>query len=223
MAFPRARELLDQERPVGEPNRPRMKQLTLFLALPTLSQELSPAPNSQVTVARPTITATFYRDVGPARIWVDGTEFTAYADHRGRTVRLVPPYNLDYGNHRVRVRTNYGSEAEWDFRIVPNNRPATGSWNNGPVTEVLSYGPVPGSVVTVTRPPVVAIFNGNVRNIRMTVDGVDVTAASRVQSNRITWNPGYDLDQGQHNCVVTATSSNGQAVRGDWNFTIRSW
>jgi hypothetical protein len=137
---------------------------------------------------------------------------------------LVPPYNLDYGNHRVQVRTNFGGVADWTFQIVPNNanRFPTGGWDRGPVTEVMSYGPVPGSVVTVTRPPVVAIFNGTVKHVRMTVDGVDVTAASRIRNNRITWNPGYNLDQGQHNCVVTATAPNGQAVRGDWNFIIKS-
>jgi hypothetical protein len=198
----------------------------LLLAVPSLAQDLSPAPNSSVTAARPTITATFYQDVGHARIWIDGTEFTSYADHRGRTVRLVPPYNLDYGTHRVQVRTGFGGVAEWNFQIARNNNsgfnPGTG-WNHGAVTEVLKYGPVPGSVVTVTRPPVVAIFNGNVRNVRMSVDGVDVTGAARVQGSRVTWNPGYDLDQGQHNCVVTAIAPNGQAVRGDWNFTIRSW
>lgn len=219
--------------------------LSLLLSLPGLAQSLSPAPNQQTNQSRPTISATFDRDVGRARIWIDGTEFTSSADHRGRTVTLVPPYNLDYGTHRVQVRTNYGATADWNFQIV--NRPS-GSWNNngnwnnsgrpnvnvnvnngaqgwnqGGVTEVLQYGPTPGSVVTVTRPPVSAVFNGDVRNIRMTVDGVDVTGASRVRGGRINWTPNYDLDQGQHNCIVTATARNGQAVRGDWNFTIRSW
>lgn len=198
--------------------------ILLALALPGAAQQLSPAPDSSVIWSRPTISATFYRDVGPARIWIDGTEFTAYADHRGNTVRLVPPYNLDYGTHRVKVRTSFGGKADWTFQIVPNDpgHTGSGSWHRGPVTEVLSYGPVPSSVVTVTRPPVVAIFNGTVRHVRMSVDGVDVTGASRVQSSRITWNPGYDLDQGQHNCVVTATASNGQDVRGEWNFVINS-
>ena len=82
-------------------------------------------------------------------------------------------------------------------------------------------GPVPGSVVTVARPPITAIFNGTVRNVQMTVDGVDVTRASRISNREVTWTPGYNLDVGQHNCVVTAVSQNGQAVRGQWNFVIR--
>jgi hypothetical protein len=196
----------------------------LFLVVPGLAQELSPTPNSSVIWSRPTISATFYQDVGPARIWIDGTEFTAFADHHGRTVRLVPPYNLDYGTHRVRVRTNFGGVADWNFQIVQNDNGGNsgGSWNQGARTEVLQFGPAPGSTVTVTRPPIGAIFNGSVKKVQMTVDGVDVTGASRIQSSRITWNPGYDLDQGQHNCVVTAVAPNGQAVRGDWNFIIRS-
>lgn len=173
------------------------------------------------------ISATFNQDIGRARIWVDGREFTDYADHRGRTITLRPPYTLDYGTHRVQVRTNYGRTAEWNFEIVQahTNRRAGGQgWYNGgggALTEVLNYGPAPGSVVTVTRPEVIAVFSGPVRNVRMTVDGVDVTRASRISNNRILWAPGYDLDWGQHNCVVTATASNGQAVRGDWNFVIR--
>lgn len=207
-----------------------MKRLLLLFAVlltvPALAQTLSPAPNSTVVEGQPVISATFYQDVGRARIWVDGREFTDYADHRGRTVTLRPPYTLDFGTHRVQVRTSFGGVADWTFQITPGytNRPNAGQgWYNGnrALTEVSNYGPAPGSVVTVTRPEVIAVFSGNVRHIRMTVDGVDVTGASRVQNNRITWTPGYDLDWGQHNCVVTATASNGQAVRGDWNFTIR--
>lgn len=232
--------------------------LSLLLSLPSLAQNLSPGPNQQTNQSRPTISATFDRDVGRARIWIDGTEFTNSADHRGRTVSLVPPYNLDYGTHRVQVRTGYGATADWNFQIVNrpsgswnnngnnngnwNNNGNNGNWNNngnngnngnwnngnqgwnqGAVTEVLQYGPTPGSVVTVTRPPISAVFNGDVRNLRMTVDGVDVTGSARVRGGRINWTPNYDLDQGQHNCIVTATARNGQAVRGDWNFTIRSW
>ena len=211
-------------------HHPSMKRLTLFLALlfalPALSQELSPAPGQQVIWSRPTIKATFYQDVGRARIWVDGTEMTNFADHRGRSVTLVPPYNLDYGTHQVRVKTSFGGVADWNFQIVNNdagNRFPNANWPAGTPTQVLSYGPTPGSVVTVTNPPISAVFNANVKHVKMTVDGKDVTGAARVHSNRITWNPGYALDQGQHNCVVTATASNGQAVRGDWNFTIRSW
>lgn len=201
--------------------------LMMLLLTPVMAQTLTPAPNSATPAARPTIRASFSQDVGRARIWIDGREFTEFADHRGDTVTLQPPYNLDYGTHQVRVKTAYGQSAKWDFRIdrkaaVNPWRPNTG-WNHGGETEVLKYGPVPGSVVTVTRPPVAAIFNGNVRNVRMTVDGVDVTGASRVQGNRITWIPGYDLDQGQHNCAVTAVGPDGGSLRGDWNFTIRSW
>jgi hypothetical protein len=196
--------------------------LLLLLLAPAAAQTVSPTPNSAIAAARPTISATFDRDVGYARIWVDGTEFSQYADRRGRTVQMVPPYNLDYGTHQVRVRTGSGETAQWSFQIAhrASSRPNTG-WNQGGVTEVLRYGPVPGSVVTVTRPPVVAIFNGNVRNVHMSVDGVDVTRASRIAGSHITWTPGYDLDQGQHTCVVTAVAPNGQAVRGDWNFVIR--
>lgn len=199
--------------------------ITIFLTLPGAAQDLSPAPNSQVIWSRPQISATFYQDVGPARIWVDGREFTSFADHHGRTVRLNPPYNLDYGTHRVQVRTNFGGVADWSFTIVQNDAGsnANGIWNQGPVVQVMNYAPAAGSVVTVTRPPIGAVFNGDVRNVRMTVDNVDVTGAARVKSSRIVWNPGYDLDQGQHTCVVTATSRNGQAVQGNWTFVIKSW
>lgn len=206
-----------------------MKRLLLLFTLlcvaPTFAQDLSPSPNSQVIWSRPQISATFYQDVGRARIWVDGQEFTSYANSRGRTVRLNPPYNLDYGQHRVQVRTDFGGVADWNFTIVNNDagNNGSGSWNRGAVTEVLSFGPAAGSVVTVTRPPIGAVFNGDVRNVRMTVDNVDVTAAARVKNNKVVWNPGYDLDQGQHNCVVTATANNGRTVSGNWSFVIKSW
>lgn len=201
--------------------------LSLLCTLPSAAQNLTPSPNSTTSQARPTISATFDRDIGWARIWVDGIEFTNSADHRNRTIRLIPPYNLDYGIHRVQVRTAYGRTVNWNFEIARRGQGGNwnqgGGWNQGVHTEVLRYGPEPGSVVTVTRPPIQAIFSGQVRNVRLTVDGVDVTGAARVQNNRVTWNPGYDLDQGQHNCIVTGNTSNGQAVRGEWNFQIRSW
>ncbi len=198
--------------------------LVLLLTPSAWSQELTPAPNSATSAARPTIQAVFRDDVGRARIWVDGREFTGDADHRGRRVTLVPPYNLDYGTHRVQVRADNNQRADWNFTIQRNAGNQNGGWWNGSsstVTDVQSYGPVPGSVVTVPRPPITAIFNGKVRKVKMTVDGVDVTPSSRISSRQVTWIPGYNLDNGQHNCVVTAVSENGQPVRGTWNFVIR--
>lgn len=99
--------------------------LSLILTAPAWSQAVSPPDRAWTTSLRPTISADFDGRVRNARVWVDGTEFTNYANTRGDTVTVVPPYNLDYGLHRVQILTNNGRRADWSFNIVNNDQAYT--------------------------------------------------------------------------------------------------
>ena len=52
------------------------------------------------------------------------------------------------------------------------------------------------------------------------MDGHDVTASARRDSDDVSWTPAYNLDYGQHVVRVTATDRNGQNIRGEWTFVI---
>lgn len=96
--------------------------LALALTLPAWSQAVSPPDQAWTTSLRPTISADYDTRVSGARIWVDGKEFTSYARTRGDTVTLTPPYNLDYGRHRVQLMTSNGHQTNWSFNIVRNDQ-----------------------------------------------------------------------------------------------------
>lgn len=103
--------------------------ISLILSVPAWSQAVSPPDRAWTASPRPTISADFDSRVRGARVWVDGTEFTNYARTRGDTVTLVPPYNLDYGLHRVQVITNNGRRADWSFNIVNDDRAYTPNYD----------------------------------------------------------------------------------------------
>lgn len=109
--------------------------LTLMFTAPSFAQAVLPHPQSATHATQPVISASFdQRVANNARIWIDGTEFSGYARRDGNTVSLVPPYNLDYGVHQVRVDSGRGQTANWSFSIQnPNGTAWTrgNNWNNG--------------------------------------------------------------------------------------------
>lgn len=181
---------------------------------------LSPGPGSRITTTRPTISARFNDSLTRARLWVDGQDFSSQVRVNGGTVSWTPNFNLDYGQHNVRVEAynnfGYSYPANWTFEIWQG-----GSGGGGQVG-LTRYSPAPGSVVTVLQPTVSAEFTGpvNRNSIRFYIDGRDFTPQAQISGNRVTWYPRYTLDYGQHTARLTATTTNGQPVQGDWNFVI---
>lgn len=94
--------------------------LALLATVPAWAQNVSPPNQSATTAVQPTISAAFPDRVHQPRIWIDGTEFTHYLRTQGNTVTLVPPYNLDFGTHQVRMQNN-DQQLAWSFAIVNPN------------------------------------------------------------------------------------------------------
>lgn len=185
------------------------------------SATLSPGPGSRITTTRPTISASFSDSLTRAKLWVDGQDFSSQARVSGGNVSWTPNFNLDYGQHTVRLEAyntfGYSYPANWTFEIWQG-----GGGGGGSAVGVTSYSPGPGSVVTVLQPTVSAEFTGpvNRNSIRFSIDGRDFTPQVQISGNRVTWYPRYTLDYGQHTARLTATATNGQQVQGNWNFVI---
>lgn len=135
-----------------------------------------------------------------------------YNNQPGYNPHPNQPYNPGY--NQPGYRSPYTNQ--------PNYYPGYNNGRPSGITDVRNYGPAAGSVVTVQKPAISAAFNGPVNNLRLIVDGRDVTGESIIGNEGITWTPRHNLDQGQHNAQVTGTSANtGQPVSGNWNFTVR--
>lgn len=94
--------------------------------------------------------------------------------------------------------------------------------NNGynPGTGEINVMPAAGSVVTVRRPEIGAAFNVPVQVQSLVVDGQQVPV--QTSGYRAWWVPGYDLDQGRHNVVLSAVEANtGRRLDRNWSFTIQ--
>lgn len=179
---------------------------------------MTPSPGSRITTTRPTVSATFDESISRGRIWIDGADFTGQAQVSGNTISWTPNYNLDNGEHTVRVEGfgvfGIAMPASWSFRIEPGG--------GGGAVQVTGYAPGPGTVVTVPQPTISAEFTGPVNRgtIRFYVDGRDFTPQVQVYGNRVSWTPRYTLDYGQHVARLEALTPGGQAVVGEWNFVI---
>ena len=178
---------------------------------------LTPVSGGRTTSLRPTVSARFGENLSRARLWVDGADFSGQAQISGDTVSWTPNYNLDYGQHTVRVQASsvYGRAcaANWSFQIAGAES----------YVQVSGYAPAPGSVVTVLQPPLSAEFTGPVdnRSIRFYVDGQDFTPQVQISGRRVTWYPRYNLDWGQHTARLEARTLGNQPVTGTWNFVIQ--
>lgn len=177
---------------------------------------LNPTPGSRISSTRPTIRANFGDSLTRVRLWVDGTDFSNQAQVSGGTVSWTPNYDLDSGEHTVRLEAAnlWGASypANWSFRIVPQDT----------AVQVGGYAPGPGTYVTVLQPTVSAEFSGpvNRRTIRFYIDGRDFTPQVQVSGNRVTWRPAYTLDYGTHTARLEALTPSNQRVEGTWNFVI---
>lgn len=158
-------------------------------------------------------------DNGVHQVRVDG----------GNGLQTSWSFAIANGNGNVSNQSNNGKHKGWyknknknKNKNNPNynNGQYNGGYNNG-VIDASRYGPPAGSVVTVPNPPVSVAFNGTVQNLRMTVDGRDVTNEATIGNEGISWVPRSSLQRGQHSARVTGNALNGQPVSGEWNFWVQ--
>lgn len=82
--------------------------------------------------------------------------------------------------------------------------------------------PEAGATVTADALAVGATFHKNVRpdSVHLSVDGSDVTAASQVTANGVTYHPPADIRVGPHGAALDAIAEDGSFLQKTWQFTV---
>ena len=72
------------------------------------------------------------------------------------------------------------------------------------------------------RPAIGADLGQNVRtdSIRFIIDNQDVTGQSSIQSNRVSFQPNYDVDPGAHTAMVSGVNQDGTNFQRSWGFSV---
>lgn len=199
----------------------RFRVLAEDAAWPSSDQALSPAPDSKANSSRPEIVVTFPEDIQFARLYLDGKDVSLKATIFGNRLSYSSVDELSSGKHRatVQARGNGGQDyaSNWNFQV-----PRHSSDEALTPTQVLEYRPGRGAIVSKNRPNISCQFSRSVDrdSIQVIVDGHILTQFFDRSGNKISWDPGYDLDSGQHVVRVTATDANGNEVRTSWTFVI---
>jgi hypothetical protein len=165
-------------------------------------------------------TVSFSVDPGPSGLGqfeasVDGNPMTI----AGATASYAPAADLAYGTHTVTWHATDGAgnvrDGSWTFQVsdavapvISDVRPDAGS-SSSDATPVIS----------------VAVADAGVgvdpASIRMTVDGVDVTADGAYAAGRFGYTPASDLGFGAHTVSVVASDTAGnQAAPLTWSFDV---
>lgn len=175
---------------------------------------MQPSPNSQISNARPQITANFPFRVDSFSVFVDGLELTQQSRASGNTVSWTPNYDLDHSSHRVMIigRGNGRQEtANWNFNIAPAGR----AWPDSHAQQLM---PAPNSTASKARPEMGAVFPENVQNVTLLLDGRDHSRDLTIWGNKATWTPNNDLEPRQHTVAVTGVGASGRHYSDTWTF-----
>jgi copper amine oxidase-like protein len=181
--------------------------------------QLTPTNGSVVNSVRPEVVLNFPQNVqaNSVRFYVDGVDFSNQVQVQGRRMTWKPGYDLSATQHQAEVQALAANgqqlSQKWGFNINPNA--GGGSFN------VSQLRPADGATAG-PRDQIGIIFNENVRSVSLTVDNVNVTNLAGIQNlaNGITWNPNYNLNNGQHQARVQAVSQSGQVINRDWTWTV---
>lgn len=176
-----------------------------------------PVVNASITEVRPRISADFSQNVRSAQVFLDGQNLSSWVGVNGSNVAVTPQHDLAVGNHQVRfeVAAVNGAQFVHNWNFLVSSSPA--NVTNGFINLV----PANNSQTSSLRPVLSADFAVVMDQIRMWLDQQDVTNHVQISSNRLTWNPGYDLALGKHSVRVEGRqTSNQQAVLAEWQFDI---
>ncbi|MCJ2563601.1 MAG: hypothetical protein LN417_05895, partial [Candidatus Thermoplasmatota archaeon] len=186
--------------------------------------DLLPANQSIIGGSTPPVEAKYSDsssvDLGTVVITLDGADVTADSIVTPLGVTYYPPLPIAEGPHAVRVEA--GDTA------IPSNR-AVVIWDfyvdtQGPVLSNLQ--PANGSTIGDATPVISATYTDaygiNVSSVTLDVDGLDVTAQSTVEFDRITYIPLSPLADGLHDVdiYVLDNSTPANVLKDTWSFTI---
>ncbi|MBX3167630.1 MAG: hypothetical protein KF760_09465 [Candidatus Eremiobacteraeota bacterium] len=179
-----------------------------------------PLADSVVNETRPRISADFPENLRAARAYLDGQEVPAGIN--GNNVAFTPQVDLSRGTHQVSTEVTYLSGARvtqnWTFNVRPTNQGNNNNLGNGQFT---NFSPPQNGQVNNSRPLLSADFGVVMDNLRIYVDKNEVTNQAQITSNRISWNPTYDLNPGLHWVRLEGRqTSNNQFVSTEWQFEV---
>ena len=185
-----------------------------------------PLADSVVNDTRPRISADFPENLRSARLYLDGQEVTQMTAINGNSVAFTPQTDLSRGNHQISTQVVYLSNntgtQNWTFQVRPNNNNNNNgnNGNNGSQT-FTNFSPASNAQVNNLRPFLSADFGAVMDNVRIYLDKTDVTNQANITSNRIAWNPTYDLTPGTHYARVEGRqTSNNQVQNSEWQFVV---
>jgi len=180
-----------------------------------------PLADSEINDVRPRISADFPENLRSARVYLDGQEVPAAIN--GNSVYFQPQIDLNRGNHQVSTEVAYLSGARatqnWTFRLRPNQ--GNNNNNNNGNAQFTNFSPSQNGQANNSRPMLSADFGVVLDNLHMYVDKTEVTSQAQITSNRIAWNPTYDLSPGTHSVRIEGRqTNNNQFVSTDWQFNV---
>ena len=185
-----------------------------------------PLADSVVDDTRPRISADFPENLRSARFYLDGQEVTQMTGITGNSVAFTPQSDLSRGNHQISTQVVYMSgnsgTQNWTFRVRPNNNNNNNGNNGSNNTQTFTnFSPPLNAQVNNPRPFLSADFGVVMDNVRIYVDKTDVTNQAQITSNRVAWNPTYDLSPGTHYARVEGRQTNNNQVQSsDWQFVV---
>jgi HSP20 family molecular chaperone IbpA len=177
-------------------------------------------PQGTIGEAKPVIMASYADD----RSGVDSAQVKFYLDGRVQSaakatdtqVTYTPANAVSRGEHEVKVelQDRAGNQAsyEWQFKIE----------ENAPI--ITSYTPVDGEIVREMTPIVVNYADDmsgvDVDEVKVTLDGTDVTASAKKDASRAAYVPTDALAIGKHTVKVDLADKVGNKTSRQWEFYV---
>lgn len=186
----------------------------------------TPANNSTVSIAQPTISALYKDsqsgiDVTKTRLLLDGVDVTGNATVTLSGINYLPTLLLTAGSHilvlNVADRVGNSSSSTWSFNIA------------GPTADTLppvisTPTPVNGSY-TLTKSPLIgaqyadAGSGVDATKVQLLLDGVDVTGTATITATGITYQSA-NLAEGTHQLALTVYDIAGNLAQAAWQFAV---
>jgi len=180
---------------------------------------VTPAADSTVTTARPTITVSYSDNVAinttSAKLTVDGADVTASATVTATATQYTPAADLSQGSHTVyfEVKDTAGNSANmtWTFTITIDT--------TAPVISGLT--PADGTISASTSVSIGASYSDNVAinvsSVVLTVDGVAVTPTT-VTATAVSYSA--TLTEGTHTVSLTVKDTSNNVATSSWTFAV---
>ncbi len=183
---------------------------------------LLPINGSWINDTQPTISAQYNDsgsgvDVSRVFIYLDGVNHTTNATITVNSIILIPPFPLTEGNHTIDLIVtdmfSNQNSTSWQFLVegggpvIYNQQPGNNTWVNfaQPVIGAQYYDL--GSGI-------------NTSSVYLIIDWINWTAFSTITSSSISFNPGWQMAEGDHNVSVSVADNWGYQNFSFWEFYI---